>query len=394
MKAKSIYTGLSALLVVGLCLPIRAQEEGDLEIHAYVEGKEIPIHLEGFPDEVEKVLAFDLFIVGFKTVDVQNARYVLSGNQASRVEGRLRDRLQNKELLAKAYSGGTLRSQAHALADDVVFAVTGVKGIASTSVAFRVRTRSGSEIYIADYDGFNARPVTNDGSIVRAPTWFPGRPVLYYTSYMKDNPDIYRHDLKTGSRQAVARFLGTNNGANISPDGTKLAMTLGRSGLGPDLYVGDVDGTNLKRLTRTKEDESAPCWSPDGKTICFVSRVGSRPKLYTISAEGGEMQRLTASGVLNATEPDWSPDGKTIAFTTLRGGRFELCLVDARGGVVEDLRIPGEDPSWAPNSRTLMFTKRRPDGERTLSLLDVETKHVKDVLHTARGSYSQPAWGR
>src|SRR5204863_5852831 len=100
-----------------------------------------------------------------------------------------------------------------------------------------------------------------------------------------------------------------------------------------------------------------------------------RAALYTISAEGGEMQRLRTAGVLNTTEPDWSPDGKWIVFTA-QMGNFEICFVPAAGGDARVL-VSGADPSWAPNSRAVIFTRQKGHA-RVLSLLDVPTKQVKD----------------
>ena len=381
------------ILSLLLILAVTAFGQQNLEIRKVQEGKFIPIGLKGFSPEIAKILGFDLEIQGFKVVEEGRAQYVLSGSNDSKVQGRLQDRISQKEILAKAYSGGNLRLQAHALSDDVVQLVTGVRGIARTKIAFRVKESQTSEIYVADYDGHNARRVTSDGSIVRAPAWAPQGAGLFYCSYRLGNPDIFYHDLRAGKRTAVARYLGTNSGPSVSPDGKHVAMILSLSGKGPDLYVADFDGRNLKRLTFTPEDESAPCWSPDGSTICVVSRKSGRAKLYTIPRTGGEMTQLRTTGVYNATEPDWSPDGKKIAFTTLRGGRFELCLVSSAGGTIEELKVLGEDPSWAPNSRTLSFTNRS-GAEWKLSLLDVPTKEVKDVAHLTRGSYSQSAWAR
>jgi Tol biopolymer transport system component len=64
-------------------------------------------------------------------------------------------------------------------------------------------------------------------------------------------------------------------------------------------------------------------------------------------------------------------------------------VVPAAGGDAIPL-VSGEDPSWAPNSRTVIFA-RRSGNRRSLSVLDVFTKQVKDVAGVS-GSNSQPSW--
>ena len=352
-------------------------------------GKYIPISLTGFSGEVQSALKFDLEIAGFNFVNESQAAYLVSGSNNGRVEGRVVDRVTKASLLAKAYSGDNQRRLAHALADDIVMAITKKQGIAQGKIVFKVDTGSQSEIYVSDYDGYNAVKVTADGSIVAAPCWQTGKRALLYTTYKFGLPTIVRHDLGSGERDFVARYGGLNTSPTVSPNGRRVAMILSKAG-SPDVFVSDLDGSNLKRLTETREDESSPCWSPGGDTLCFASRLTGRAQLYTVSASGGTMRRLSTSGVANATEPDWSPDGKSIIFTSLMGS-FNLCTVPAGGGNAVVL-VEGEDASWAPNSRHVIFT-RRAGNRRVLSLLDVQTKRVKDIKQVS-GSCSQPGWSR
>ena len=351
----------------------------------------LPIHLSGFSGEVESVLKFDLTMAGFTNASPELAQFLVSGSNSGSVQGKVTDRINKAVLLSKAYSGGSLRAQAHALADDIVQTLLHRPGVAQTQIAFKVVNGLSSEIYLADYDGHNPLPLTKDGSIVAAPCWVPGKRILYYTSYKLKNPDIYSHDLANGERKIVARYTGLNTSVAVSPDGRQVAMILSKGG-SPDVYVSDLSGGNLRQLTRTKEDESSPCWSPDSRTICFASRLRGKPELYTIPAGGGAMTRLTTVGAGSVTEPDWSPDGRTIIFTVTRGAGFELATVPAKGGQVETL-VAGEDPTWAPNSRTVVFARRLGGGRRGLSLLDVPTKQVKNILQLS-GSVSQPSWAR
>jgi TolB protein len=351
----------------------------------------IYVSMSGFTGEAAQVLRFDLYVQGFAFTNAEAAQYLLSGSNNGNLEGKAIDNITKSIIVPpKAYSGAALRRQAHAFADDFVVAL-GRKPIAQTKVAWKGESNRHSEIYLSDFDGHNAQPVTQDNSIVAAPCMVPGRLAMYYVSYKLDNADIFYHNLSTGERNAFARYGGSNISPAVSPDGSKVAMILSKDGW-IDLYVCNSDGTGLKRLTKSPQDESSPCWSPDGRWICYASKDRERRALSKISPEGGEPQRIPTAGVLSPTEPDWSPDGKLIAFTS-QGAGFSICVVPATGGTATVL-VAGEDPSWSPNSRTLMYGRRQ-GGRYTLSLLDVPTKQYKDVSRIPGiSSQSQPSWAR
>lgn len=390
MNVRTIFRAVVAVLVLGSS--ISAVSAADVQVTGVTKVRVIPISLTGYTGEAAAVLRFDLEVAGFEITDAEKAQYQLSGkNDAGQVEGRLQDRVSKANLLAKAYTGDTTRSQAHALADEVVAIVLRTPGIARTKIAFKQEKSGGvAEIYISDYDGQNAKPVTQDNAIVGGVSWMPKHWHLFYTSWKSAYPWIYSHNLSTGERRPFAKFPGLNSGATVSPDGTKVAMILSKAG-SPDVWVCNIDGTGLTQLTKTPEDESSPCWSPDGTKLCFASKVNERRGLFIMSSNGGAMTRLDTGGEPNPSEPDWSPDGKTIVFTSQPRAGFNICVVPAQGGLAEAL-VSGEDPSWAPNSRTVIFT-RRVGSQRGLSLLDVPTKRVKDTAQIS-GSRSQPSWAK
>lgn len=357
-------------------------------------GTEPPIwvSMSGFTGEAAEVVQFDLYVQGFNFTNADNAQYLISGSNNGNLQGRVTDRFNKSTLVAKAYSGASVRRMAHAFVDEFMAALQR-KGISQTKIAFKADTGANSEIYVSDFDGHNPQAVTADNTIVAAPTWVPGHLALYYTSYKLGNPNIFFHDLSTGQRRAFSKYSGLNTAAAVSPDGRKVTMILSKGG-SPDVYVCDTDGSNLKRLTVTREDESSPCWSPDGQWICYATKIGARRVLRKIPAAGGTAETISTAGILSPSEPDWSPDGKWIAFTA-QMGNFEICVVPAAGGPAIELTA-GEDPSWSPNSRTLVFTRRSGGGRRVLSLLDVPTKQVKDVSRISGSSSnnSQPSWSK
>ncbi len=356
--------------------------------------KPVYVSLSGITGEAAQVIQFDLYVQGFAFTNAEAAQYQISGSANGNLQARVTDRFNKSSILAKAYSGASLRRQAHVFVDDFVQAIDR-KGIAQTKIAFKGKTGKGSEIFLADFDGFNPVAVTKDGSLVAAPCMIPGRLGMYYVSYKLNHADIFYQDLSSGSRKVFAKYGGSNMSPAVSPDGRKVAMVLSKDGW-PDLYVCDADGSGLLRLTKSIEDESSPCWSPDGKWICFAAKqTNQRRVLCKVPSSGGSPQTISTGGVPSPTEPDWSPDNKWIAFTAQFGGSFQIYVVPSAGGAATSL-TEGEDPSWSANSRTLAFARRNGGtGDYVLSLLDVPTKQYKDVSRiSGSNSQSQPSWAK
>ena len=386
---------LAIFLAVGALAVSRAQDTiGEIGVDAHITSfgmKPITIAMDGFSGEAAEVLRFDLTVQGFKFVSPDTAQYLIHGSGSGAVVGTLTDNVARKAVLSRSYNGASLRRQAHAFADDIVQTVLNQKGIGQTKIAYKSQP-SGygpGEIYVADFDGHNAQPITADNAIVAKPAWVPGQLALYYTSYARSNPDIFYNNLANGQRRVIAGRSGLNTSAAVSPDGTKLAMVSDKSG-SPNIWVCNTDGSGLRKLTTGVED-SSPTWSPDGQWICFATKSHSRRMLAKVSIGGGEIQPLSTSGVPNPTEPDWSPDGKWIAFTS-QTSEFDICVMPASGGEAKIL-VSGQNPSWSPNSRTLVYNHAVAGHQQVLSVLDVFTKQYKDCARAA-GNCSQPAWAR
>jgi TolB protein len=394
-KHASLLPLLVFAVLISLSKPATAAEEHLVIPRSYDPYgflKPVPVHISGFTSDAFAILKNDLVFMGVQHVPLEQAEYLVTGSNSGRIEGRLINKATRNQLLAKAYTGGSTRAQVHALADDIARQLTGLPGIAQTKMAFKAEAGPGrSEVYIADYDGYGAQAVTSDDTIVAAPAW-RGAAMLLYSSYKLGNPHIFSHQLTTGARSAVARHPGGNYSPAVSPDGSRVAMILSKGG-SPDLYVANIDGSSLKQLTTTREAEFSPCWSPDGRTLCYGSRERGATLLFSIAANGGAPRHLATTGAPSPTEPDWSPDGKWIAFTSQMGA-FQICIVQANGGRGGEAipLVEGEDPSWAPNSRALLFCRGR-DHAKQLSLLDVPTKQVK-TLPRILESNSQPSWAK
>jgi len=107
--------------------------------------------------------------------------------------------------------------------------------------------------------------------------------------------------------------------AEISPDGRWVAYTVATPDMdanrnASNLWMAPVAGGDAIQLTRTGKD-SSPKWSPDGKTIAFLSARSGDSQIYLLSMEGGEAHPLTKLST-GADLVKWSPDGQTILFTS------------------------------------------------------------------------------
>jgi TolB protein len=300
--------------------------------------------------------------------------------------------------LHKRYRGGVrdVERLGKAIADDIVEAFTGTRGVAGTEIALiSTRTRT-KEVWVMDADGGNQRRATTHGSLNAFPSWNSEGSSIVYTSYRhQDRPGIF---VLTRGGQSPGRILRNLNGgapqyrAVFDPKGQRLALVMSVDGAAEIFTVGK-NGQNLRRLTRSKAIDIGPAWSPDGSRIAFVSDQTGSPQIYVMDQDGGNQRRVTFQGGYN-TSPSWSPDGRWIAYETRIGGQFDIWLTDPEGSVASPLvQHPRSDehPTWAPDSRKLAFSSTR-RGRADIYAVDIDGNNVRQLTSGA-GENTTPAWG-
>lgn len=282
-----------------------------------------------------------------------------------------------------------VRRQAHQLADEMVRKIAGETGIAQTRIVFvNRRGRNNADLYMCDADGQGVMQITHDNIAAVGPRWAPNGRDIYYTSFMKGYPAVYRLVAGGSERKSLAAFRGLNTGAAISPDGSRAALILSYQG-NPELYVLSLSSGQLDRLTQTVHGaEASPCWSPDGRSIVYVSDVTKAPQLYIVDTGSKQSRRLTYKGIENVN-PDWSAKGK-IVYATKRGGGYQIAVIDPRVGesACELQGQPGdyEHPSWAPDGRHVVCSSRS-----SLYILDTLGDPAVRLINIA-GNWMSPDW--
>jgi len=202
---------------------------------------------------------------------------------------------------------------------------------------------------------------------------------------------VYIHDVSTGKRRVIANFRGSNSAPSWSPDGRTLAVTLSRDG-GSQLFLIDAHGGEPRRLTQSAGIDTEPVFAPDGSAIYFVSDRGGAPQIYRMPASGGPANRVTFNGTYNIS-PAISPDGRWLTYISRIGGAFKLHVMDIASGNVAAITDSSRDerPSFAPNSRLIVYATVQ-DGREALMTTTLDGR-IKARLSGQGGDLREPNWG-
>jgi len=130
---------------------------------------------------------------------------------------------------------------------------------------------------------------------------------------------------------------------------------------GADVWVSDLEGKQVTRLTSTPAVESNPQFSPDGKTIAFTSNRSGNQAVYIVPVTGGEPKRLTWYPAA-ATVRGWTPDGSRILYASDREtaptAYNRLYTVSVEGGPSTLVTKQwGNNGSFSPDGKRMIIDK-------------------------------------
>ncbi|NCP12016.1 MAG: Tol-Pal system protein TolB [Sphingomonadales bacterium] len=147
------------------------------------------------------------------------------------------------------------------------------------------------------------------------------------------------------------------------------------------VYVYDVGTGQQDLVTESTNPTFAPRWSPDGRFILFSMAVAGNTDIYRIAREGGSPRKLTTSPGIDVGG-SYSPDGSKIVFESDRSGGQQLYIMNADGSDQRRISFGGgryATPEWSPRGDLIAFTKiagnfrigvMRPDGRGEKLLTD------------------------
>lgn len=171
------------------------------------------------------------------------------------------------------------------------------------------------DLYLMDKNGKNVRRLTNNKVYCESPEWtIDGKQIVYTMVVQKDtadkkfNGEIFIINIDGSNQKRLTNREGFDSGADISPDGSKIAF-YGKSETGNyDIFIMNIDGSNIINLTNDKIEDYSPSWSPDGNWISFTSGNPSNYDIWKMNILTKEKIRLTTQPKRDET-PYFKPKG-------------------------------------------------------------------------------------
>ena len=279
------------------------------------------------------------------------------------------------------------RAALHGISDELEEAFTGVRGISRSRILFE----RGRRIWAVDSDGEGATPLSEAGTPM-SPAWHPNGRMIAYATYQPASISVL--DLTSGRARTLVGGAGVFISPIFTPDGASVVYAHGVEE-GVDFYTASLSGGGGRRLSVGRgSDNVSPSFSPDGRRLAFMSGRAGHPEIYTMDADGTNVDLLTPLAFGEnpyRASPDWSPDGRLVAFQSMIAGNFQILTINLRDRSLKQLTSDGrnEDPSWAPDGRHLTFVSNR-TGVRQLWVVDIESGRTRQLT---RGPAARlPAW--
>jgi dipeptidyl aminopeptidase/acylaminoacyl peptidase len=259
-------------------------------------------------------------------------------------------------------------------------------------ILFQSGRRGTNSLMVVSEDGNVTSFLTSPSVEAGNGRWSPdGQQIVYVertNEYFSGKLRLLSFDAHTGqsSGEAVDLYMApvdrggswSIRGASWSPDGKELATVLQNSGW-DHLYLIPVKGGQPKQITDGAFEDDAPVFSPDGKSIAFVSNRGllESTNIWVMPAHGGDAHILTKFEVPGmSTEPEWSPDSGKIYFHHQSPMETNDLLVSEIGGQAAPKYLTHTTPAnFASSQVPERVTWKSKDG-----------KEIAGLLYTPRGA--------
>jgi TolB protein len=212
-------------------------------------------------------------------------------------------------------------------------------------IVFQSNQAGNWEIYTVRADGSGLRRLTEHPGGDSSPSFSPDGRLILFTSDREGRNELYLMPADGGVAKQITRNKGVGFRTVWAPDGTHILYrastppTEDMSELG-EFHRVRPDGTDAGTVTGGKRREYNQAYSRDGARIAFDAHedgvtweTGTSWDVWVMNADGSGRRNLTAGNGLNDWAPSWSPDGKTIIFLSGTNNIYDIFLMNADGSL-------------------------------------------------------------
>jgi TolB protein len=167
-----------------------------------------------------------------------------------------------------------------------------------------------------------------------------------------------------------------------SPDGRSLAYVSFEEGRSV-VYTQDLATGRRTKVADFEGINSAPAWSPDGQRLALTLSREGNPDIYIMDLPSRELRRLTDNPSID-TEASWAPDGQSLVFTSDRGGRPQIYRVASTGGPARRVTFEGDYNArarYSPDGKRLALVHGN-RGRYRIAVLDLDTGALRVLTET------------
>jgi len=222
-----------------------------------------------------------------------------------------------------------------------------------SKIAFTSYARINPAIFIFSVDPVrDLRFYNQRASVNETPEFTPdGKQMVYASSAPNDRCcRIYIANLDGSGLRPITASSFIDVEPKVNPKtGNEMVFVSGRSGP-QQIYRMNMDGSDIERLTPGEGEASNPSWHPDGQMIAYAWTRGYAQGAFNIFIMDVASRKYTqlTHGEGRNENPSWAPDGRHLVFMSTRAGLHQIWTMLADGTQVQQLTTQGnnETPVW------------------------------------------------
>jgi len=200
----------------------------------------------------------------------------------------------------------------------------------------------------------------------------------------------------TAPRVADSTWTANISSLALSPDGSRLAVSLGDA-TGEHLWIKQLDAGPLTRLTFEGTQNYRPAWTPDGRSVTFVSDRSGTNQLWVQRADGSAAAQLLREDPRQIDEGFYSPDGQWVVYRTGSGGTrtrninaVRVSGSDTTPIVLADSPFDEDSPALSPDGKWLAYVSEESGRRQVYVRPFPDARRAKWQISIERGE--APRW--